>query len=138
MVVRAAAKRWIRDLPARIQPVRSPAQCDLLREPMVTTAGLKAASGAVADAVEVQLAQGLVHHQHRSGCGGGLNEPAALGVGHHPAGGVVEVRHHVGHLGALLHHGGFHAVHVPAVCRAGRATGTGRQPLARMASRACG
>ena len=33
--------------PARIQPVRSPAQCDLLSDPMVTTAGLNAASGAV-------------------------------------------------------------------------------------------
>ena len=44
-MVRAAAKRWIRGSSARIQPVRNPAQCDLLREPMETTAGLKAASG---------------------------------------------------------------------------------------------
>lgn len=45
MVVRAAANRWISGSSARIQPVRNPAQCDLLSEPMETTAGLKAASG---------------------------------------------------------------------------------------------
>ena len=44
-MVRAAAKRWMRGSLARIQPVRSPAQCDLLREPRETTAGLKAAMG---------------------------------------------------------------------------------------------
>ena len=45
MVVRAAAKRWMRGSLARIQPVRSPAQCDLLSEPRDTTAGPNAAMG---------------------------------------------------------------------------------------------
>ena len=140
MVVRAAAKRWIRDSSARIQPVRSPAQCDLLREPMETTAGLKAASGVDGDAVEVQLPQCLVHDEDGAGCGGGADQPAPLGIGHQAAGGVVEVRDHVGHGGPLLHQCGLEGVQVPARtcpgmrpggCRVGGGHGHGHQPAAR-------
>ena len=139
MVVRAAAKRWIRLSDARIQPVRMPAQWDLLSDPMETTAGLKEASGAVVAAVEVQLTERFIHHQDCAGRGGGADQPAALGVGHQPAGGVVEVRDDVGH------RGGAASARIRSTSRSqprsdagGRATGTIRQPVARMASSAFG
>ena len=129
MVVRAAAKRWIRGSPARIQPVRSPAQCDLLSDPMDTTAGLNAAMRGGAGAVEVQLPQRLVHHQHSARRRGRRDQAAPLRIGHQPAGGVVEVRHHVGHRGPLLQQRRFHRVEIPA----GRAP-TSRRRLRRSAA----
>ena len=151
MVVRAAAKRWIRGSSARIQPVRSPAQCDLLREPMETTAGLKAASGVRGDAVEVQLPQRLVHHQHSARRCGGLTSRRRWESGISRPVGLWKSGDHVGHRGPLLHQRGLQGLEVPArhvppegaptavpAWAAGMATGTGRQPAARMASRAFG
>ena len=84
MVVRAAAKRWMSGSLARIQPVRSPAQCDLLREPRETTAGLNAASGVGAtpsrfSSRSVSSATSTVPDAAAAGRGGAAGNRASAG-----------------------------------------------------------
>ena len=117
MVVRAAAKRWISGSLARIQPVRSPAQWDLLSEPIETTAGAERRHPPCGRCVKVEFPQCFIHNQHGAGRSRGPDQPPALGIGHQPARRVVEVRHHVRHGRPQLQQGGLQRVKIPARTR---------------------
>ena len=67
---------------ARIQPVRSPPQWDLLSEPMVTTAGLKAATGVVSAPSRFSSRRVSSTTRTVPGGSGRPDQLAALGVGH--------------------------------------------------------